>query len=195
MKNTMKSVLAASTAIVVAFSVSSTAFADNDKRGGKRGGKGVAHIFLQNADVNNDKAITFDEVSQNINGFFTSADTNADALLSKDELEAGLKAKMEERKAARDAKRAEDGEQSASNKRMKRGEKRAEDRLAKGVDRLMQRVDTNGDGSIAKTEIDDRAKITFAYLDLNADGKLEGDELKKRGGKHGKKRGGKHHKG
>lgn len=190
---TVKAALGVSAALLVAVAVGSSAYADGyGKHHGKGQGQnrgGIAPIFMNGADVNDDKAVTLAEVNARIDTFFTEVDADKNSVLSKTELETGLKAKAEERRAKR--MEANDGEQkmgkrfSEKHKGMKDGS-----RGAKHLERLIERVDVNGDGEVAKSEVQDRMEKTFAFLDINADGKLEGNELRKgkfRGeGRHGK---------
>lgn len=187
---TVKAALGVSAALLVALAVGSSAMAEGyGKHKGKRhgGGGGIAPIFMQNADANGDNAITFEEVSVRIDTIFTEMDKDNDAFLTKDELQSGLKAKMEERRAKRS-----EGADSKDGKQRK-GRKFSDKRGGNKLDRLIERIDVNGDGQIAKSEVQDRMAKTFAFLDINSDGKLEGKELRKGhpGGKHGGKRGGK----
>lgn len=192
---TVKAALSVSAALLVAVAVGSSAMAEGYGKhkgkghGGHGGGRGgIAPIFMHNADANDDKAITFEEVSVRIDTIFTDMDKDKDVSLTKEELQAGLKVKMEERQKLR-AENAvgKDGEERKGRKFAgKRDGKRGDNKL----ERLIERIDVNGDGAIAKTEVQERMKKTFTFLDVNSDGKLEEKELRK--GKHKGKRGGHH---
>lgn len=195
---TVKVALSVSAALLVAVAVGSSAMAEGygkhkNKRHGGRGG--IAPIFMQNADANGDNAITFEEMSVRIDTIFSEMDTDNDASLTKGELQSGLKAKMQERRNGR-SDRAENAENKGGDqhKGRKFSEKRNGKRGGNNLDRLIERMDVNGDGQIAKSEVKDRMEKTFAFLDINSDGKLEGKELRKGkpGGKHFGKHGGKH---
>lgn len=56
------------------------------------------------------------------------------------------------------------------------------ERMAK---RLVERFDTDGDGVLTKAEVEARQKKMFALMDRNDDGKISGDEMKKRGDRRG----------
>lgn len=200
---TVKAALSVSAALLVAVAVGASAMAEGygkhkGRYGGHDGGAhgvgrgGIASIFMHNADTNGDNAITFEEVSVRIDTIFTDMDKDNDASLTKDELQTGLKVKMEERQKQR-AENAEgkDGvERKGHRFAGKHGGKHNGKRRGNKLDRLIERIDVNGDGLIAKTEVQDRMQKTFAFLDVNNDGKLEGKELRK--GKHNGMRGGKH---
>ncbi|MBL1405100.1 MAG: hypothetical protein COC00_003875 [Rhizobiales bacterium] len=200
---TVKAMLSVSAALLVAVAVGSSAMAegygkhkgrygghDGGAHGGGRGG--IASIFMHNADANGDKAVTFEEVSVRIDAIFTDMDKDKDASLTKEELQTGLKAKMEERQKQRveNAKGKDGNERKGRKFAGKHGGKHNGKRSGNKLDRLIERIDVNGDGVIAKTEVQDRMQKTFAFLDVNNDGKLEGKELRK--GKHNGMRGGKH---
>lgn len=56
-------------------------------------------------------------------------------------------------------------------------------------ERMLKRVDTNGDGAISQAEMRAQAEKRFARQDANKDGQLSADELRAPRGKHG---GGRH---
>ena len=62
-------------------------------------------------------------------------------------------------------------------------EKMRAERMAK---RLIERFDSDGDGSVTLAEIDNGQKEIYALLDRNDDGKLVKDEVPRRGDKGGK---------
>lgn len=57
--------------------------------------------------------------------------------------------------------------------------------------RLIERFDTDGDGALTTAEIQSRQKKMFALMDRNDDGKIEKDEMPRRGGRWGQRWG--HH--
>jgi Ca2+-binding EF-hand superfamily protein len=49
------------------------------------------------------------------------------------------------------------------------------------AERMIKRFDTDGDGKLAKAEVESHEKRMFAMLDRNADGKIGKDEVPQRG--------------
>ena len=59
-------------------------------------------------------------------------------------------------------------------------------RAQRAAQRIIDRLDANGDGVLTKEEIESRQKKRFALLDRNDDGKIERQEMPKHG-RHGKR--------
>lgn len=121
------------------------------------------------------KAITKAEMLERADARFDRMDTNKDGQLDENERKAGAdaaKAAMAERKGGEMADFARGG---------RRGGGMGE--------RMLARIDTNGDGLISKAENRAAAEARFARMDANGDGTIGADE-RGRGGMGKWKRGG-----
>ena len=63
-------------------------------------------------------------------------------------------------------------------------------RLERRAERMLKRMDFDGDGKVTKTELQNRAKKRFALMDRNDDGAVEMSEMRrgKRSDRRGKRR-------
>lgn len=105
-----------------------------------------------------------------LKGRLAKLDANKDGVISADEFKAGNDVQ------ATDA--DNDGALTADEVAAMIEKRRAE-RLAQ---RMMRRLDIDGDGKVTVAEIQDRQAKRFALLDRNNDGQLDATELAKRGG-------------
>lgn len=125
---------------------------------------------------------------------FATLDTNGDGAISITELQA----QGEQRFATADT----DGNGALSEAELlAQASERAENRAAKMVERMMEKLDENGDGEIQQGEMperdSDRGERMFERADANDDGVLSAEEFEaaadhERGGRrgeHGDKRG------
>lgn len=137
------------------------AVAERGWGGDDRGGHGGKHrmeqpmrgpIFDFDAvDTNADGKITQEEMAAHAAARFATADTNGDGALSADELTAAAEARMaEERKT----------------------------RAARGVERMLEHRDANGDGVLSQEEMQPKeAGRFFERLDRDGDGAVSKEEM------------------
>lgn len=63
----------------------------------------------------------------------------------------------------------------------------------RAAERMTRRLDIDGDGKVTIAEIEKNRTERFALMDRNDDGKLEGNELRRKGGdRHGRRDGDRH---
>lgn len=120
-------------------------------------------------DTDGDGKITKEEMAAAAAARFAEADTNGDGSLSTEE----LVARMEARAAAREA-----------------------ERMQRGADRMIERMDANDDGVLSADEMAPRDDSRmFARLDADEDGAISQEELEKARERFADKRekGGKRH--
>ena len=118
-------------------------------------------------DTDGNGLISVEEFSVKRTTDFVEIDTDGNGAIS----EAEMMAHREKRRAEREAKRSE--------------------KQAKGVARMFERADRNGDGQISLEEFEATGNQRFARMDKNGDGSLAPNEMKRRHhGKHGGKKGG-----
>ena len=177
-----KSIISAVTAATILASASTVAFAANDdgKRGGKRGGPNIERM-LERLDTNNDGGITLEEVKAYQGTVFASVDANSDSSLTQEEFDM-IK---EMRKAEREAKKAENDEQTTETahsddkdgkkRKGKRGGKRGEMR-GMGFDRL----DADNSGTVSLEEFTAHADKMFDRMDRNDAGVINADDVKRK---------------
>ncbi len=146
--------------------------------------------WLREVDTNKDGVATLAEIdagvkarhTQHVNELFTRQDENKDGRISRDE------SQMPERWFARVDSNS-DG-QLTREELSQRGGKRGAGKQGEGKQgagkqaRKMAGLDANSDGKIDAAEVKSSAEQLLKRLDKNADGVLEGDELKRRG--HGR---------
>lgn len=150
---------------VAATALATAAYAD--------GGKGGPGGFLKAADLNKDGVIDQTEFQQSRDKWFADLDTSKDGTVSADELKAfGDKMHAEWVKKHGDQAGKADGDK-------KHGD---------FAQHILGRVDTDKDGKISKAEFDAEGAKMFAKLDENGDGKIADSEMPQR---HAAKFGGK----
>jgi Ca2+-binding EF-hand superfamily protein len=138
-----KTVLAVSTAVIVALGLAGAASAKGHKHGAER--------MFQHMDLNSDGKITKDEMQQAKAARFTQTDTNGDGFLSAEEMTAQAKKMDSEKRARRVAKMIEKLDTD------KDGKLSAEEAAKRGPDaermaRMFDRLDANKDGAITMEE-------------------------------------------
>ncbi|WP_407492770.1 EF-hand domain-containing protein [Pseudooceanicola sp. MF1-13] len=122
-------------------------------------------------DTNGDGQITQEELTASAAARFAEADTNGDGSLSVEEMVARMQARAEERQ---------------------------DDRLQRGAERMMNRMDQNDDGVLSADEMRPRnADRMFARLDADDNGSISEEELSQARERMGKRHemGGKRHGG
>ena len=157
-------------ALVLAVTAGGIAFAGKNYRDHK----GLHKIFsakamLERADANGDLALSQDEVLTVVGARFDKADANSDGILSKAEIITHIENLGEYPRLIKYA--------------------------GKITDRAVNAVDINGDGQIAKQEIENRLLKYYALADWNDDGSVELAEMKKMRGVHNRHRGKNRHNG
>ncbi|MCB1449975.1 MAG: hypothetical protein KDJ67_07630 [Nitratireductor sp.] len=126
----------------------------------------MAMEMFNKADADGDKAISLAEMMAALTARFDKADGNGDKSVTKAEVIAAVEGDPQMSRA-----------------------KRWSGRIA---DNVVYRLDLDDNGSVAFTEVENRAKKLFALLDRNDDGKLELAELRRdMGGMRGHHRQGK----
>jgi Ca2+-binding EF-hand superfamily protein len=115
---------------------------------------------------------------------FAALDANSDGVITQSDLSAAAQARF----AALDA--DEDGQVSPT-ELAARAEMHAEDRRARHAGAMLERFDTNGDGSLSLEEMStgDRAERMFARADADKDGQITRAEFEAMG-RHDHPRGG-----
>jgi Ca2+-binding EF-hand superfamily protein len=136
-----------------ASALATSAFAD-----GGHGG------FLKSADLNKDGVIDQTEFQTTRDKWFADLDANKDGFVSADELKA-FGDKMHAEWAKKHA------DQAANKPEGKHGD---------FSQRILERVDTDKDGKISKAEFDAEGSKLFAKLDENGDGKIAQSEMPQR---------------
>jgi Ca2+-binding EF-hand superfamily protein len=147
--------------------------------------------WLREVDSNKDGAATRAEIeasvsarrSEHVNKMLERQDTNKDGRISRDE------SKMPERWFAR-ADANSDG--SLTREELSQRGKHGGGKHAGGKQAKVTEMDANSDGKIDATEVKASAERMLKRLDKNADGTLQSEELRWRGGHgrgHGKHRG------
>jgi len=132
-------------------------------------------------DTDGDGKITKEEMAAAASARFAEADTNGDGSLSVEEMVARMEARAEERQA---------------------------ERIQRGAERMIERMDQNDDGVLSADEMQPRnGDRMFSRLDTDEDGAISQEELekarerfaemrekggKRHGGDHGKGPGQKH---
>lgn len=125
-------------------------------------------------DANGDGQITPADREAKMRMRFDEADTSGNGELSFDE----VTAQREARKATREERRAELGE--------RRGERRGMRGHRGGGERMMERADTDQNGTISEAEFTTAAMTRFDRADANSDGTITSDE---RRAQHSERRG------
>jgi len=109
--------------------------------------------MFQAADTNADQAVSQEELLAALGGRFATADADKDGKLSKAEIVAAIEAAPEIGKGRHFSGRF--------------------------ADRMVFRLDLDGDGFVALTEIENRSRKMFALADWNDDGKVEIVEIRR----------------
>lgn len=122
-----------------------------DGRGGRM--QEMGNRMFQEADANSDGAVSAEEFAARLQARFKEADADGDGFASRAEIIAAI-------------------EKIAEGRRMK-------GRAGAISDRMVERLDLDGDGRIASAEIENRARKHFALADWNDDGKVEVAELQR----------------
>jgi Ca2+-binding EF-hand superfamily protein len=125
--------------------------------------EGSAENFIKRFDKNGDGYLTKDELPPRLAAAFAKFDLDSDGKLDKQEVEAMLKIlrKQLATKAGAPAKAP-----SAAD-------------VARRVDLLLERLDTNKDGKISRDEAKGPLAKNFDQLDTNKDGYLDKEELRR----------------
>lgn len=167
-----KSTLAALALIVAgtATVAGTMAYADNN-RGGMPGGAAM----FDNADTDNDGQVTLAEFKAPLVERFKQADADSDGSVTAEEISAAMDAMRAERRAG--------GE---GNKRWGGKGPRGHG----GAERLLERVDVDGDGAVTLAELDNRQTKMFALMDIDDSGAIDADELPRRMAHRGERHGG-----
>lgn len=120
--------------------------------------------FLKSADLNKDGVIDQTEFQTTRDKWFSDLDANKDGFVTADELKAfGDKMHAEWAK--------KHGDQAADKPEGKHGD---------FSQHILERVDTDKDGKISKAEFDAEGSKLFAKLDENGDGKIAQSEMPQR---------------
>ena len=130
--------------------------------------------WLDRLDANEDGKVTQAEMKSEASQRFEELDADNNGRIAKEE----LAAHHERMRAARgrDAKRAD--------------KPHGERCRGKMGDRLIEKLDANGDGTVDAKELDGQVEQKFARMDANGDHVLDATELERDHGKRGRK----HHK-
>lgn len=140
-----------------------------------------AAFRFEQIDTNSDGELSLEEVTAHRDARFAKADANGDGFLTPDEVRGGdlaqrmLKRFDTDRNGSLDAAELE---AAGAERRMKRAA------------RMMDRLDTNGDGKVSMEEASarrDPAKM-FERLDADGNGTLSAEEFAKAAGKRGKRK-------
>ena len=121
------------------------------------------------ADANHDGIITREEVISDAERRFAKGDTNGDGVITAEERQAAREA-MRQRMRERRSQRAENGDAPDRRRDGRRGHG---GRRGAPQERMMARVDANGDGQVTLAEARDAALAHFAMVDTNQDGKID----------------------
>ncbi|WP_239987351.1 ca2+ sensor protein [Sphingosinithalassobacter portus] len=124
------------------------------------------------ADANHDGIVTREEVIADAERRFARVDTNGDGVITAEERQAAREA-MRERMRERRSQRAENGDAPDRRRAGRRGHG---ERRGAQHERMMARVDANGDGQVTLAEARDAALARFAMVDTNQDGKIDQTE-------------------
>ncbi|HEX2674492.1 MAG TPA: hypothetical protein VHM25_26635 [Polyangiaceae bacterium] len=135
-------------------------------RGGRRGPPDPAQI-VKRFDKNNDGQLQVSELPEHMQKFMGQADTNADGVITVDELKAGEEKMRAEHLAKVDT--DHDGKVSPE-ERKAAFEKFAEARF--------QKMDKNNDGALSKDEVGDKRWEHLSVADADKNGSVTREELK-----------------
>lgn len=132
-----------------------SAMSSAEARGfGERHGPGPENISFEDLDVDGDGLITTADVEARKAARFAEIDANGDGQLTAEEIAAHAEARMAERAA------------------------KFADKAAKRTERMIERNDENGDGTISLAELGgDRADRMFDRLDEDGDGAISAEEF------------------
>jgi len=145
--------MTAALALLSAGSLAAGAAMADDRPGGRFAEMG-GKMFSE-ADANSDGAVTAEEMAERLKLRFSEADADGDGFATRAEILGAIE------------KRAEGG-------RMAR-------RAGAISDRMVERLDLDGDGKVALSEMENRARKHFALADWNDDGRVELAELRRMG--------------
>ncbi|MDP3261388.1 MAG: EF-hand domain-containing protein [Tabrizicola sp.] len=146
--------------------IGSAAFAERGPRGGEGPGEMMVQMF-DTIDADKDGKITEAEIEAHRAAEFTAADTNADGVLSAEELAARELVRMQARATERATRMIEEMDDNAD------GGLSAEELSQTVRERRFSRMDTDGDGAVSKAEAE-------AMMDRFAEGRKH-----RGGGGHG----------
>lgn len=135
-------------------------------RGGRRGPPDPAEM-VKHFDKNNDGKLEVSELPEHMQKFMGQADTNADGVITVDELKAGEEKMRAEHMAKVDT--DHDGKVSPE-ERKAAFEKFAEERF--------QKMDKNNDGALSKDELGAKRWEHLSVADTDKNGSLTREELK-----------------
>lgn len=124
---------------------------------------------LMTFDANGDGKLARTEVPERMQGLFDRADTNRDGVLTSDELT--KLADAQQQSAAQGERRGEFGRGGPGGRGMR-------------MDRVMQALDTDHDGTVSAAEIQ-AAGTSLKALDTNQDGRITEDEVRPNFGRPG----------
>ncbi len=150
---------------------------------------------MTRADVETRTAARFARMDVNGDGMLNTADREARALERFNEADANGDGALtfEEMQAAREARQANRQERRAERggERAERGERRGGRHGRRGGNRgqMMERADTNGDGSVSQAEFTAAALARFDSVDANNDGTVTAEERQAQRAERGGRRG------
>lgn len=130
----------------------------------------AAQARFERMDANGDGQINAADKDVRAAKRFAEMDGNGDGVISEDE----FMASREARAAKREARRAEQSENGAKNKRAKKrdGQRNGKRGKRRGNARMLKRADVNGDNSVSREEFLAMVNERFAGMDINNDGQV-----------------------
>lgn len=177
----MKTIMTLSSAVILTLSMG-TAIADHTNK---------ATHMLDQFDLNEDGSISGEEVQSVLDEKFATADTNTDGLLTQEEITVAHQQEHQERAASRFAELDTDGNGSLSLEEFQAGKQVDETKYADKSERMLSRLDANGDGMLSSLEMNSPLVDRFTNMDTDGDGVISTEELNQTPARHG--RGGRGH--